>query len=115
MADLTAHARLGRNVLCLYAERERGYAIRRMGPRRLVGGCRLGRGDADEATAAATVFKLDVTGDQREKCVVLALTYVFSGLVLGAALANQNRAGIDKLSAEALYAEPLAVRIAAVC
>jgi hypothetical protein len=79
----------------------------------LVGG--LSGSYADEAATAATVFKLDVTGDEREERVVLALTDIFTGLVLGAALANQNGAGIDKLSAEALYAEPLAVRIAAVC
>ena len=81
----------------------------------LVSGFRFGRSDADEAAAAATVFKLDVTRDQREERVVLALTDVFTGLMLRAALPNQNRAGIDQLSAEPLYAEPLSVRIAAVC
>src|SRR5262245_15807878 len=80
--------------------------------RRLVG---FGGGDADEAAAAATIFKLDVAGDEREKRVVLALTHIFTSLMLGAALANQNRAGVDQLSAKALYAEPLSVRIAAVC
>jgi hypothetical protein len=118
MARLTAHTRLGRSVLCLHAERDGRDAIRRMAVRglcRLIGRGGLGRGDTDEATAAATVFKLDVTRDQCEKRVVLSLTYVFAGLVLGASLANQNRAGIDKLSAEALYAEPLTVRITAVC
>ena len=79
----------------------------------LIGG--LGGSYADEAAAAATVFKLDVTSDKREERVVLALTDVLSGLVLGAALANQNRAGVDELSAEAFYTEPLTVRIAAVC
>jgi hypothetical protein len=74
-----------------------------------------GGSDADKAAAAATVFKLDVTGNEREERIVLALTDVFARLVLGAALANQNRAGVDELSAETLYAEPLSVRIAAVC
>jgi len=82
---------------------------------KLVDGGGLGRGDADEAAAAATIFELDVTSDQREERVVLALTDIFTGLMLGAALANQNRAGIDELSAEAFYAESLTVRIAAVC
>jgi len=82
---------------------------------RLVGGGGLGWGNADEPAAAATVFKLDVTGDQREKRVVLALPDVFTSLVLGAALANQNRAGVDQLPAEALHSKPLTVRIAAVC
>ena len=75
----------------------------------------LGGGDADEAAAAPTVLELDVTSDQREKRVVLALPHIFSGLMLGAALANQDRAGVDELSAEALYAQPLPVGIAAVC
>jgi hypothetical protein len=35
--------------------------------------------------------------------------------VLGAALANQNRASINQLAAEAFHAKPLAVRIAAIC
>jgi hypothetical protein len=48
----------------------------------------FGGGDADEASPAAAVFKLDVAGDQREKRIVLAKADVFAGLVLGAALAN---------------------------
>src|SRR5258708_37616115 len=64
---------------------------------------------ADEASTAAAVFKLDVPGDQREERVVLALADVFAGLVFGAALANQNRACVDQLAAEALYSQPLAV------
>jgi len=75
---------------------------------RSFGGSFCGR-DADEAAVPAAVFELDVAGDQREKRVVLALPDVFSGLVLGATLANQNRACIDQLAAEALYAESLAV------
>jgi hypothetical protein len=93
-------------VLRPYAEKETGT---------LVSGGGLGRGDADEAAAAATVFKLNVTGNQREQRVVFALANVFAGLMPGAALANQNRAGVDELSTETLYAEPLTVRIAAVC
>ena len=81
----------------------------------LIGGGRLGRGDADEAAAAATVFKLHVTSDQREKRIVLALADVFTGLMLGAALTHKNCAGVDQLASEALYAEPLSMRIAAVC
>jgi hypothetical protein len=71
--------------------------------------------DADEASTAAAVFELDVPGNEREQSIIFALADIFARLVLGAALANQNRARIDQLPSEALYAEALAVRIAAVC
>jgi hypothetical protein len=84
-------------------------------PEGLVCSCRFGGGlDADEAAVAATVLKPDVAGYEREESVVFALADVFAGLVLGAALAHENRAGVDELAAEALYAEPLSVRVAAV-
>jgi hypothetical protein len=70
---------------------------------------------ANEAAVAAPVFELYEARNKREERVVLALTDVFSRLVLGAALAHQNGAGIDELPAEALDAQPLTVRIAAVC
>src|SRR5882724_9935673 len=82
---------------------------------RLVDGGGFGWRNADEASTAAAVFELDVTCDEREQRVVFALPDVLTCLVLRAALANQNRASIDQLASEALYAEPLAVRIAAVC
>ena len=63
----------------------------------------------DEAPVAAPVHKLDMTSDERKKRVVLALTDVFAGLVLGAALAHQDCAGVDELTAEALDAQPLSV------
>jgi hypothetical protein len=77
-----------------------------------LGSCRL---DADEAAVAATVGELHDAGDESEERVVLALANVFAGLVARAALAHENRASVDELAAEALYAEPLSVRIAAVC
>ena len=61
----------------------------------LVGGGGLGRGDADEASTTASVFEFDVTGDESEERVVLALADVFAGLVLGAALANQDRSCVE--------------------
>jgi hypothetical protein len=64
---------------------------------------------------AATIRKLHVAGDKSEKRVVLALADVFAGLMARAALAHEDRACVDELAAEALYAEPLSVRIAAVC
>ena len=81
----------------------------------LVDGGGFGWRDADEASTAAAVFELDVAGDEREQRVVFALSDVLTRLVLRAALANQNRASVDQLASEALYPEPLAVRIAAVC
>jgi hypothetical protein len=71
--------------------------------------------DADEAAMAALVRELHIAGDKREERVVLALANVFSSLVPRTALAYENRASVDELAAEALYAEPLSVRIAAVC
>ncbi len=62
----------------------------------------LSRLDADEAAVAAPVQKLHVAGDHREECVVLAPPDVFPRLMLGAALAHQDRAGVNKLSTEAL-------------
>src|ERR1700757_4499894 len=58
--------------------------------------------DADEASATALVFELDMAGDEREQCVILALPYVFAGLMFRAALANEDRARVDELAAEAL-------------
>jgi hypothetical protein len=71
--------------------------------------------DADEPAVPAFVFELHVAGDEREKRVVLALADVFAGLVLRAALPDENRARVDELSAETLYTQSLTVRIAAVC
>lgn len=69
----------------------------------------LGRGDADEAAAAAFVFEFHVPGDQRKERVILAPSDVYAWLMLGAALPHQDCAGIDELSAETLYSEPLTV------
>jgi hypothetical protein len=79
------------------------------------GGLGCGGLDADEAAVASAVGELDDAGDESEERVVLALADVFAGLMARAALADENRACVDELAAEALYAEPLSVRIAAVC
>ena len=68
-----------------------------------------GGNDADETSATALIFELHVAGDEREQRIVFALPDVFSGLVLRAALANDDRARVDELAAEPLYAKPLAV------
>ena len=69
----------------------------------------LSRQDADEAAVTAPVLELHEPSNHREERVVLALPDVFTGLVFGAALANQDRAGVDQLPAEALDAQPLPV------
>src|SRR5215475_13749083 len=63
------------------------------------------RNDANKPPATALVFELHMAGDEREQRVVLALTHVFAGLMLRAPLANENRACIDELAAETLYAK----------
>src|SRR5437667_11752695 len=65
--------------------------------------------DADKAAVTAFVLELHESGNHCEQRFVFALTDVFSGLVLGAPLAHQNRTGVDKLPAEALDAQPLSV------
>ena len=74
----------------------------------------LGWLDADEAAVPPLVFKLHDAGDQSEERIVLALSHVDARLMPGAALANENRARVDELPAEALDSQPLTVRIAAV-
>lgn len=71
--------------------------------------------NADEAAVPAFVLKLHVASDEREEGVILALADVFSGLMLRAALPDENGARVDELSAETLHTQPLTVRIAAVC
>src|SRR2546430_16295690 len=63
--------------------------------------------DADKAAVTALVLELHESGNHREERVVLALTDVLSGLMLGAALPYQNRAGVNELPTEALDAQPL--------
>ena len=57
----------------------------------------------------ASIRELDDAGDESEERVILALANVFASLVACAALAHKNRARVDELTAEALYAQPLSV------
>src|SRR6266851_8170587 len=77
-------------------------------------GLRCGH-DADESPASALVLKLDIAGDEGEERVVLAMADIVARFMLRAALANEDGARINELSAEALHSQPLTVRIAAVC
>jgi len=65
--------------------------------------------NADEAAMTPPVEKFYVTSDEREERVILALANVFAGLVLCPALADENRACVDELAAEALDAQSLPV------
>ena len=65
--------------------------------------------NADEAAVTAPVNEFYMTGNERKERVVFALAHVFAGLVLRPALAHENRSCVDKLAAEALYAQPLSV------
>src|SRR5437763_1781286 len=65
--------------------------------------------------AAATVAaERDIPADQSEQGVVLAAADTGPRVEVGPALAHDDLAGVDLLAAEALDAEPLRVRIAAV-
>jgi hypothetical protein len=65
--------------------------------------------DADVPTVPPLILELHDPGDQREQRVVLALTDVNAGLMLRAALPNQDRSGVHELTAKSLYAKPLSV------
>ena len=66
----------------------------------------------DPATAEGT--ELDVTGSGGEQGVVVATTDVAARVEVGAALADDDLAGLDDLAAEALDAEALRVGVTAV-
>ena len=69
-----------------------------------------GGGDVDDAAAAAGA-ELDLARDQREQGVVAAATDAVARVEVGAALADDDLAGVDQLAAEALHAQPLGVGV----
>src|SRR5205823_12962396 len=71
---------------------------------------------ADDADGLASPLgtEFDGTGGRREQRVVATTTDVDAGVEVGAALADQDLAGLDDLATEPLDAEPLSVRIATV-
>src|SRR5450755_4287705 len=71
------------------------------------------RNDVDD-TPTTRRAELDPTRREGEQGVVLATTHVQAGVVVGAALADQDLTGVDQLAAVSLDAEELGVRIAAV-
>src|ERR1700751_4265504 len=70
--------------------------------------------DHDELAHLAAVFEDDAAGDFGEERVVFAAAYIEAGFHAGAALADDDGAAGDDLSAECFEAEALRVRVAAV-
>jgi hypothetical protein len=70
--------------------------------------------DADEASLSALVLEEHNAVDQREQRIVLGATDVPAGLVVRAALPDQDAAAGDGLPAKSLDSEPLALRVASV-
>src|SRR4028118_288749 len=67
-----------------------------------------------DGLAAATGAEGDRSRQQREQRVVAAAADTEAGVEVGAALAHDDLAGLDDLTAEALHAEALGVGVAAV-
>ena len=67
------------------------------------------RPDDVHGLAAALGAELDRTRDEREQRVVAATADAVAGVEVGAALADDDLAGVDDLAAEALDAEALAL------
>src|SRR4051812_28287757 len=84
-------------------------------PVRTLRGCRLfgGRHDVDDLATAASA-ELHRAGLEREQGVVAATADVLAGVEVGAALADEDLAGLDDLAAEALDAEALRVGVTTV-
>src|SRR5690606_361760 len=70
--------------------------------------------DRDELPRAAAPLETHHAIDQREQRVILPAAHVLARVELGSTLPDQDVAGKDVLPAEALHAEPLRVRVAAV-
>ena len=72
----------------------------------------FGREDRDEPAPRAVVLELHRAGDLGKQRVVLAEADVEAGLVLAAALADEDRPAGDEVAVGPLDAEPLRVRVA---
>jgi hypothetical protein len=74
----------------------------------------LDRVDRDESAALTVIFELHLAGDLRKQRVVLAEADVQPGLVLAAALPDENRSARPEVALQPLHAQPLRVAVAAV-
>jgi len=83
-------------------------------PRRLRREASVRFDDADALAVFAEVLETDSARDLGKERVILSLANIGTGMNVSAALADDDRAGGDELAGEALYAQPLAVRIAPV-
>src|SRR6516165_9635947 len=73
-----------------------------------------GRRDDADGLASALDPELDGSGFLGEQRVIAAATDARAGMELGAALTDQDFAGLDDLAAEPLHAQPLRGRVAAI-
>lgn len=62
----------------------------------------------------STTGELDLALGQSEQGVILATTHVLTGVDVGAALTDENLAGLHELTVETLGAEALTAGVAAV-
>jgi hypothetical protein len=74
-----------------------------------------GRRVGNDMHAAAVLVELHVAGLQRVQGPVAADADVVPGVELGTALADDDGAGVDQLTAEALHAETFSVAVAVRC
>jgi len=76
--------------------------------------CDLSAGHNVDDASAAVRSELNPAGCEGEQGVVLAASHVVAGVEVGAALANDDLAGVDFLAAETLHAQALGIGVAAV-
>src|SRR5229473_1550518 len=72
---------------------------------------RLRSSNANKPPVSPLILKLHIPRHHRVQSIVLALPDIHASLMLRPALPNQNRSRIHKLSAKALHAQPLSMRI----
>ena len=78
-------------------------------PSSFADGAEFLRDDGHKLAQLPAVTELDHAGDLGEQGVIFAASYVEAGLQPRAALAHDDGAAGDKLSAECFYAKPLRV------
>jgi len=77
-------------------------------------GFEVSLGGNDDVDATSLSVKHDFAFNQREQCVILALSNTFTGMKLVADLTDQDIARLDVLTTEFLHTTALCVRVATV-
>jgi hypothetical protein len=72
------------------------------------------RHDGDYFFIATFSLEPDDTVSKSEKSIILGVTDIIARENPGSPLTNYNRTGRDALTAESLYSQPLAMRVASV-